>query len=255
MKAVWRAVDTNTGEPVAVAIYKDQHDDLSFQCEVELAQRVQSRYVARVLGGGVEPSEGVAYVVSELCEGKDLGRLIREPDRLSRNMALELGYRLALGLQAIHAAHVLHRDIKPKNAMVTPDGPKWIDFGISLRAVDAVTATGISLPSVAGTAAYMAPEVIHCDVDARTDVYALGISFFEMFTGRPPLLASNFLEQIARLQALAAHEIEPLRDQPKELVELIGCMIDMQRDNRPFMPEVVERLRSIAGDQNSIAPA
>src|SRR5262245_40432727 len=152
MKQVWRARDVESGADVALAIvHRFVAGD--FRNEVALAKRVKSAHVARVLDGFVT-DDGVAVVVSELCDGLDLMHY-RQAREVTPAEAVAMVAQMATGIAAIHAAHVLHRDVKPSNAILTTSGVKMIDFGISLPAMDAKTAPGSFAPP-AGTLPYMA---------------------------------------------------------------------------------------------------
>jgi hypothetical protein len=238
MKEVWRALDQDSGEWVAVALLRDV-DAARFTNELDLARRIHSPHVATVVDGGIDDQH--AFVVTELCDGPDLAAYRLHRGALDWREVAGLGTQLARGLAAIHAAHVLHRDVKPANAIFTRSGVKLIDFGISLPSVDASTDVGSPMPP-AGTMAYMAPEVFRGEVDARTDVYALGITLFELGAGHPPLLAANPAEMVARVLTLQRHDLSAAAAAPPPLRELLTEMTAARRDARPFMPEVTERL-------------
>jgi serine/threonine protein kinase len=125
----------------------------------------------------------------EFLEGEALSsRLSRGP--MARDEAVAVLLPLMDALTAFHDAGLIHRDIKPSNVFLTPQGPKLLDFGLARRTqrADAVTAPALTVPGkITGTLRYMAPEQLTGDpVDARTDIFALGVMFFEMLTGRIP---------------------------------------------------------------------
>ncbi|WP_395106665.1 serine/threonine-protein kinase [Actinomadura sp. SCN-SB] len=150
--------------------------------EMAVQSRVRSPYVARLLDGEVNASR--PYVVMEYVVGQPLGGLVEQygpytGDRLSR-----LARRLVLGLAAVHDAGVLHRDVAPKNVIVLGDRPTLIDFGIAHEAgVEQVTRPGI----VAGTPAYLAPELIEGEqATPASDVFSWAATIAYAATGRSP---------------------------------------------------------------------
>ncbi|MBZ0239002.1 MAG: serine/threonine protein kinase, partial [Deltaproteobacteria bacterium] len=206
MKQVWRARDTERGQDVALAVVH-QFDPAAFSNEVALAFRVTSAHVARVLDGFVT-EHGVAVVVSELCDGLDLLHY-RQARAVTPGEAVAMVAQMATGIAAIHAAHVLHRDVKPSNAILTAAGVKMIDFGVSLPAIDARTGVGGFAPP-AGTLPYMAPEAATGEVDARLDTYALGVSLYELVVGRLPLPRLGFhawMDRLVRAEPLPGDEL------------------------------------------------
>jgi serine/threonine-protein kinase len=210
---VYAARDTLTGRPVVVKMFAPQiahHEALHrlFIQEGTAVTHVEHPNVVRVLATGEGP-EG-PYLVMEALRGETLGDRLRRSSRFGRTAALELVREAARGLAAVHDAGVIHRDVKPDNLYLvrSSKGPatvKLIDFGMasvvnqsgavgaSGAGGDASDASDAGDPSeglVLGTPDYMAPEQIVCDpVDARTDVYALGVTLFRLYTGRLPFEA------------------------------------------------------------------
>jgi serine/threonine-protein kinase len=184
MGVVHRAIDRETGETVAVkllhALYADEPAYRErFAREVELARRIDSPNVVRVLGYGIR--EGLPYVALEYVEGRSLRELIAEHGPYAWAEARALLAQIASGLAAAHDAGVVHRDVKPSNILVTAEGlAKLTDFGIA-TALDLTKLTGTS--TLLGTPTYMAPEG---PLDARSDLYSLGIVAYELLTGLPP---------------------------------------------------------------------
>ena len=238
MKDVYRGRDLQTDEGVAIArlVGYDAH---VVESEVALAKKVQSPHVARIRDAFVE--EDVAYIVSELCAGPTLAQRV-EQRPFTVDEALPIFLAMAAGMEAIHEARILHRDVKLGNVILRERSDEVsvaiLDFGISAPSTDSKTAVGM-LPA-AGTLGYMAREAIMGEEqDARTDVYALGICFFEMLTGKTPVdPGRGVFELLERIRDLEAHDLRPLPAMPSPLKELIAAMLAVEADGRPYMPEV-----------------
>ena len=189
MGAVYQAWDAELGIPVAIkTILQSGGDDPHasqlrehrFKRELLLARQVSHKNVVRIHDMG--EVDGAKYITMAFITGETLAaRLRRGPLPVSE--ALGLARQIASGLVAAHEASVIHRDLKPENVMVTPDGVAVImDFGIA-RPVEPTSLT--SGGAFVGTIEYMAPEQVKGEaVDARTDVYALGLVLYDMLTGR-----------------------------------------------------------------------
>jgi serine/threonine protein kinase len=245
-KTVYRATDLRIRVPVALALFPPGFKQEVLEREVGLMRRVLHTNVARLLDAG-HRRDGSAYVVSELCEGGDLGELLHERGRLPGKEALPVLREFALGLEAIHKAHVLHRDIKPGNAVLTSGGLKIIDFGLSALGKNSLLEQSRVKP--VGTLVYFAPELLGGRVDARTDVYALGVSFFEILCGAPPcgpLESINLAQFMDRLRHPDPWDLSPLpKDEPR-LASLVRAMLRPKSEERPWMPQVVAALEALS---------
>jgi len=184
MGAVWKARDTETNEVVALKLVhahlaEDPDYIVRFEREVEVARRIDSPYVVKVLGYGTR--EGVPYMAMEYVEGQSLRDLLRANGPMNWEQAKPLVRQVAEALGAAHEVGVIHRDVKPSNILITTGGTaKLADFGIA-RALDLTRLTGSS--TMLGTPHYMAPEGT---ASPQSDLYALGCVMFEMLTGHPP---------------------------------------------------------------------
>jgi len=175
-----------------------------FRQEAQAASRIEHENVVDVLDFGED--DGGLYYVMELLEGRTLAKLMRQDGPLPLPRALGLLEQVCRALAAAHACGVVHRDVKPDNVLVEvlPDGTeraKLIDFGISH-----VTGTGrlTRHGEIIGTPEYMAPEQASgAEVDALTDVYAVGVLAFELLTGSLPLLGPT------AIATLVAHQTQP----------------------------------------------
>src|SRR6188474_970191 len=177
MGEVWEATDHVIGRQVAIKILKDEYlGDPGFlerfRAEARHAALVNHEGIANVFDYGEE--EGSAYLVMELVPGEELSTILEREHVLSTDKVLDIVAQTASALQAAHAAGLVHRDIKPGNLLITPDGRvKITDFGIA-RIADQVplTATG----QVMGTVQYLSPEQASGHpASPTTDIYSLGI--------------------------------------------------------------------------------
>jgi predicted Ser/Thr protein kinase len=186
MGEVYRASDLKLRQPVALkflpeATARDPRLLARFHDEVRLARQISHPNVCRVYDIG--EVDGAAYISMEYIDGEDLASLLRRIGHLPHDKALEIARRLCAGLAAAHDKGVVHRDLKPANVMINGRGQVFItDFGLasSVRELEHTTVRS-------GTPAYMAPEQLQGrEVSIRSDLYALGLVFYEMFTGRCP---------------------------------------------------------------------
>src|SRR5687767_8423311 len=184
MGEVYRADDLKLGQPVALkflpeALQADDDRRERFYNEVRMARQVTHPAVCRVHDVG--EVEGHLFLSMEYVDGEDLGSLLRRIGRLPQDKAIELARQLCAGLSAAHDKGVLHRDLKPGNVMVDGRGRVRVtDFGLS-GLVDGIGADDVR----SGTPAYMSPEQLAGrEVTVRSDIYALGLVLYELFTGK-----------------------------------------------------------------------
>jgi predicted Ser/Thr protein kinase len=199
MGEVYRADDLKLGQAVALKFLpaRVEEDDARLQrllTEVKIARQISHPGVCRVYDVG--EAEGHHFISMEYVDGEDLASLLRRIGRLPRDKAVQIARQLCAGLAAAHDQGVLHRDLKPANVMIDGRGRARIsDFGIAAFVEDdGPTHAG------AGTPAYMAPEQrARQAVTVRSDIYALGLVLYELFTGQRPFKADTPAE-LARLQ-------------------------------------------------------
>ncbi len=199
MGEVYRADDLKLGQSVALkflppGLDHDQERLQRFLGEVKVALRITHPNVCRVYDIG--EVDGAHYLSMEYVDGEDLSSLLRRIGRLPEDKAIQIARQLCAGLAAAHEQGILHRDLKPANVMLDGRGDVRItDFGLAGLAEDF---TGVEIR--AGTPAFMAPEQLAGkEVTVRSDVYALGLVLYELFTGKRALRGGS-LAEISRLQ-------------------------------------------------------
>ena len=233
MGEVWQATDLVIGRLVAIKILKDEYlGDPGFlerfRAEARHAALVNHEGIANVYDYGEE--EGSAYLVMELVPGEPLSTVIEREKTLSIDKVLDIMAQTAAALQAAHSAGLVHRDIKPGNMLITPEGRvKITDFGIA-RIADQVplTATG----QVMGTVQYLSPEQASGHpASPSTDIYSLGIVAYECLAGKRPFTGES---QVAIAMAQINEEPPPLPDTIAEPVRnLVYSCIAKKPADRP----------------------
>ncbi|ARV20824.1 Serine/threonine-protein kinase PknB [Curvibacter sp. AEP1-3] len=226
MGAVYLAKQIGVGNQVALKFLPAHLSDDAqlrrrFEREAALSLEVRHPGAAQLLDSGVD-SDGQLYLAFEYVEGEDLSALLDREGALSFEDATALTCKVAEVLAFAHAKGVVHRDIKPENIRVRRDlaglHVKVLDFGIA-RLVDEVGTKLTIEGGVAGTPRYMAPEQIAAGtIDARTDIYALGLVLFEAVTGREAFTRETTSQLMwAQLNdpVPAVVEVQPLRDYPE----------------------------------------
>ncbi|MBS1876056.1 MAG: serine/threonine protein kinase [Acidobacteria bacterium] len=216
MGEVYRATDLMLGQAVALKFLPDSAASNEFLLErfhgeVRVARQVSHPNVCRVYDIG--EADGVPFISMEYVDGEDLASLLQRIGRLPADKALQAARQICAGLAAAHGKGVIHRDLKPQNIMMNKRGETVImDFGL------AAVADQISGAEARhGTPAYMSPEQLKgAEVTAKSDIYALGLVLYELFTGKrafeaksvPQLLDLQESAQLASMTSIAA-EIDP----------------------------------------------
>lgn len=257
MGEVWEATDHVIGRTVAIKILKDEYMGdpgflERFRAEARHAALVNHEGIASVFDYGEE--NGSAYLVMELVPGEALSTILERDGSLSADKTLDIVAQTASALQAAHAAGLVHRDIKPGNLLITPDGRvKITDFGIA-RIADQVplTATG----QVMGTVQYLSPEQASGHpASPATDTYSLGIVAYECLAGKRPFTGES---QVAIAMAQINEQPPPLPPTvPIPVQNLVMAMIAKKPSDRPSSSATVARAAQALrrGDLNSAAIA
>ncbi len=201
MGEVYRADDLKLGHAVALKflsrkLSQDEKLVQRFYAEVRLARQVSHPHVCRVYDVG--ESDGLLYLSMEYVDGEDLASLLKRIGRLPPDKALDIARELCAGLAAAHDRGVVHRDLKPANVMLDGRGHARItDFGLAIPFEQGASERGF-----AGTPAYMSPEQLTGgEVTLRSDLFALGLILYEIFTGKRAYEAKSVPERLRLLSA------------------------------------------------------
>ena len=249
MAEVYRAQDTVLGRIVAVKVMLPQYAadaDFTrrFRQEAASAANLQSPYIVNVYDWGQD--EGTYYIVMEYVRGGDLKTAIRERGRINQRKVAEIASQSCQALSVAHGQDIVHRDVKPQNIMVQPDGNvKVMDFGIARAKNSVKTQTS----SVLGTAHYISPEQAQGkDLTAASDIYSLGVCMYEAITGQLPFdgpdAVSVAMKQVNE-KPRPLHEIYPdvdpvleaivLRAMEKDPIKRFPTALDMRRVLNDFL--------------------
>jgi serine/threonine-protein kinase len=228
MGEVYRTDDLKLGQAVALkflprALASDPVRLERFLAEVRLARQIAHPNVCRVYD--IAELDGQPFLSMEHIDGEDLGSLLQRIGRLSSDKALDIVRQIAAGLAAAHDRGVLHRDLKPSNVMLDGRGRARItDFGLAVASGQLPAG-----PDLSGTPAYMAPEQLGGEpASVRSDIYALGLVMYELYTGRRAYAGGSLLELIDRKLELprAPSEVIADMDPAVERVMLRALAVD-----------------------------
>src|SRR5215475_5017053 len=229
--AVYKGRDPFIKRTVAIKTCQlnDEEVKSRFFREAELAGNLHHRHITTIYDFGVE--NGIPYIVQEFLTGEDLDKQIKRGDAVPVLRKVEILMAVAEGLHYAHEAQIVHRDIKPANIRILEDGNvKIMDFGIakSLETESNLTQTGITL----GTSAYLAPEQIRGEpVDRRTDVFALGVVAYELFTYRKPFRGEHLSTVLYRILNEQPEPIESIAsDVPPALAAVVRRAMEKSVD-------------------------
>jgi len=245
MSDVYRAKCHKLNRFVAVKVLKQEFSENAnfvskFRTEAQAAAGMMHPNIVNVYDVGEE--NGTHYIVMELVEGITLKQYIEKKARLSVKEAISIAIQVSMGIEAAHNNHIIHRDIKPQNIMISKEGKvKVTDFGIA-KAVTSNTITS----NVMGSVHYTSPEQARGGYsDEKSDIYSLGITMFEMLTGRVPFNGETTV-------AIAIKHIQEPMPSPREYIPEIPISVEQivfkctqKSPDRRYqsMPEVVADLK------------
>jgi serine/threonine-protein kinase len=236
MGEVYRADDLKLGQPVALKFLPPEVDRdparlTQLHTEVRMARLVSHPNVCRVYD--IDEVDGHTFLSMEFVDGEDLAALLRRIGHFPEERGLQIARQICAGLAAAHERGVIHRDFKPANVMLDAGGKVRItDFGLA----------GVTGESIrAGTPAYMAPEQLAgSEVTARSDIYALGLVLYELFTGRRALEGKNVAELIRKREQVGiARPSSIVPEMSHDVERAIMVCLRPEPDERPASALVV----------------
>ncbi|MHA1651798.1 MAG: pectinesterase family protein [Candidatus Helarchaeota archaeon] len=210
--------------------------------EAKLASKVRGKNVLQVYGAFRVRSTGEVFIVMEWVRGYDLATLIRRHGPFTWGEARQILEQILSGLELIHAANIIHRDIKPQNILIRHDGTVLVaDFGISKSIRSSMTRISQDT-SISGTPSYMAPEAIKGEKIGRaTDIYAVGCIAYEMLTGHPPFTGNPMT-----IMWKHVHEEPDYSVLPEEAANWIRICLEKDIEKRPnSVRQVKAALRNV----------
>jgi serine/threonine protein kinase len=245
---VYEALHLGLGSPVAVKVLRPGIPETAdirrrrFMREARVAAQIQSDHVVRVFDI-VAPEEGPTYIVMELLQGETLAERLRRVGHVSVSEAIDYVMQAAKPLGTMHEAGIVHRDVKPSNLFLTRDADgkeriKLLDFGVAAfqqplaRRGSELTFT----EAVIGTPRYMAPEQVRSakQVDARADVWALGVTLYELLAGSPPFDGKTVLAVLNQIEVQEPPSLAARRpDVSPELAALVHRCLAKDPEKRP----------------------
>jgi eukaryotic-like serine/threonine-protein kinase len=257
MGAVYKAMDRELGRPVAMKLIRPElaaHPAIlaRFKQELLLSHQVTHKNVIRIYDLG--DADGVKFITMEFVEGQDLHALIQEKQKFSPEEAVEIMQQVCRALEAAHSVGVIHRDLKPQNIMRDASGRILVmDFGLA-RTVDGgggMTQSG----ALVGTMDYMSPEqALAQDLDHRSDLFTVGLIFYELLTGKMPFKADSALASlIKRTQERASPVSDHDESIPAPLTHIVSRCLE--RDPAHRYQSAAEMLQDLDAWQGNRAAA
>jgi len=235
MGQVWLAEDVRLLRRVAVKILPE---DLASDAIWKARFLHEARTAARLNHPGIAAIYAVAeegatmYIAMELVEGKSLAEMISSGSA-SQSELVGIVRDVARALAAAHEAGIIHRDIKPENIIVSPRGAKVVDFGLAKDLPVSFSAGGPALTAantLLGTPQYMSPEqALAQPLDARSDIFSLGVVLYEVLDGRLPFAGSSLTDTLIRI---VTHSHPTLKDGPPALAAIVDRCLEKKRERR-----------------------
>ncbi len=233
MGVVYKAIDPQIGRPVAIKVLLadfDSDDMLRrFYSEAQSTGQLQHPNIVTLYELG--DRDGAPYLVMEFLEGESLDKIVASQRQLPLTMMLSIVSQVCIGLHYAHRRNIIHRDIKPGNVVLLPDGSiKLVDFGIAKYGNDRQTRTGM----VIGSVKYMSPEQISgAAVDARSDVYSAGVLLYELITHRVPFEGADIGSTIHKVLTSPVPELtQILPNVPPRVDEILRVALAKKPEDR-----------------------
>jgi serine/threonine protein kinase len=258
MGLVIKAHNVDLNQDVAIKILRedvqlDEDNIARFVREAKNAVRLKSEHVARIRDVGMF-DDGRPYMIMELLEGLDLGKLLLDTGAIEPRRAVDLILQACDAIAEAHALGIVHRDLKPTNLFLArrPDGSdllKVLDFGIS-KAMATPEMQLTQTQSMLGTPAYMSPEQMRSarTVDPRSDIWSLGCVLYEAVEGHPPFDATNFAELCVMV---ATEDPAPLQAAPQLGGVLMRCLAKRAEDRYQNIGELAQDLAPLSSDPSA----
>jgi len=256
MGAVYKARDIELDRMVALKVIRPELAGnpailQRFKQELILARQITHRNVIRIFDLG--EADGIKFITMEYVEGEDLRSLLLQRERLTPPEAIPIIEQVCLALEAAHHEGVIHRDLKPQNVMRDRNGRIVVmDFGLARSLVsERMTQTG----AMVGTMEYMSPEqAMGADLDQRSDLFAVGLIFFELLTGKMPYKAETALASLLKRTQERAISVSAInRDVPERLSNIVAKCLE--RDPNQRYGDVRELLSDLVGQTRAPAPS
>jgi serine/threonine-protein kinase len=273
MGAVWEARN-HLGKRFAVKLLITQdvagNPDLAqrFFREAKASAAIESEHIVEVYDTGIDPQSQLPFIIMEMLKGEDLEKLIGRVGPLNVMGVTRIIGQAATGLSHAHSAGIIHRDIKPANIFMTTRGPgdfvvKILDFGIAKQSIEALSATGgaglTKTGSMLGTPLYMSPEQARGlkSVDARTDIWSLGMCLYEALTGQTPWGDVDTLGEL--ILSICSRDVPNVQEVAPWVPEGLARVVHqaLERDIQKRMPSsaaFVDALRPFFGGSIALTP-
>ncbi len=238
MGTVYRALDRELDDEVAVKVLLPEAFDegntigVTLKQEIRLARKITHRNVVRTHDLG--EADGLRFLTMEYVPGTTLRDILDRKGALAVSPGLQIAKQLCRGLAAVHEAGIIHRDVKPPNIMVLPNGlVKLMDFGIA-RAAEGADSVAQGDQTV-GTPFYMSPEqAVGRELDARSDIYSVGVVLYELFSGKRPIEGRDPGEVLRRHVSFEPKPLTMLRpDLPDLLARVVMACLAKSPEQRP----------------------
>lgn len=248
MGEVYRAVENESNLEVAIKVLRPEFLENNpnfkdtFLQEGQLACRISHPNVVRVIDASLDSERNLCYLVMEYVSGGSMEDLLRRGETLDWEWALTLGAKVAEALSAARHLNIVHRDIKPDNLMLTGDGEvKLADLGIAKVPGESGNAEH---PRIVGTPAYISPEQCRDSsvADCRSDIYSLGVTLYEILTGKMAYEGRNIYETLDLVRTAPVPDPRRINPEiPVPVAALVMKMMAKNPDERPQTPEELLR--------------